>query len=58
MMRSWLAFATLGSPGHQWPRYDTVDRPTMIFDRTSRVENDPRGAQRAAWNTYRYWDDK
>ena len=58
MMRTWLAFAISGGPGHEWPRYDTVSRPTLIFDRNLRVENDPRGTQRTAWDTYKNWDDK
>jgi para-nitrobenzyl esterase len=47
MSRAWLAFARSGNPG--WPAYDTRDRPTMVFDRQSRVENDPFGAERRAW---------
>ena len=29
--------------------YDTTTRPTMVFDLQSRVENDPFGAERRAW---------
>jgi para-nitrobenzyl esterase len=29
-----------------WPHYDLDTRPTMIFDRDSRIENDPRRAER------------
>jgi para-nitrobenzyl esterase len=29
-----------------WPRYELSKRATMIFDARSRVENDPRGAER------------
>jgi para-nitrobenzyl esterase len=29
-----------------WPAYDLSRRSTMIWDRTPRVENDPRGAER------------
>lgn len=47
MSRAWLAFARSGSPG--WPAYDTTARPTMVFDLKSRVENDPFGAERRAW---------
>jgi para-nitrobenzyl esterase len=47
MSRAWLAFARSGNPG--WPAYDTKTRPTMVFDLKSRVENDPFGAERRAW---------
>ena len=47
MSRAWLAFAKSGNPG--WPAYDTKNRPTMVFDLQSRVENDPFGAERRAW---------
>ena len=54
MSRAWLAFARHGRPDHAglpaWPRYNTAERPTMIFDRECRVENDPFGAERRAWN--------
>jgi para-nitrobenzyl esterase len=45
--RAWIAFARSGNPG--WKPYDTVERPTMVFDLQSRVENDPFGAERHAW---------
>ncbi len=45
-----LRFARSGDPSGgglgQWPRYDLVRRATMIFDADSRVENDPRKAER------------
>jgi len=45
-----LRLARTGDPsGGQlgaWPRYDLVQRATMIFDTDSRVENDPRKAER------------
>lgn len=53
MSRAWLAFARHGRPGHaglpDWPAYSTVDRATMIFDTTCRVENDPYGTERRLW---------
>jgi para-nitrobenzyl esterase len=30
-----------------WPRYSLAKRETMIFDIETRVENDPRGVERA-----------
>lgn len=45
MHPAWVAFAKSGNPNHSnlpsWPAYDTKSRSTMIFDLTSRVENDP-----------------
>ena len=47
MGRAWIAFARDGNPG--WPVYSTAERATMVFDRASRVENDPCGAERKVW---------
>jgi para-nitrobenzyl esterase len=44
MMRAFVALARTGDPG--WPAYTLPERRTMIFDRVSRVESDPRRAQR------------
>ena len=49
MSAAWTSFARTGNPGTRalpWPAYDSTSRPTMIFDRQSRVENDPRGELR------------
>lgn len=49
MVRAWVAFARTGSPGTAglpWPAYDALDRQTMVFDISSRVEADPGGALR------------
>jgi len=50
MQDSFVAFAKTGDPNHAglaaWPRYDMRQRATMVFDATSRVENDPRRWQR------------
>ncbi len=47
---SYIAFAKTGNPNNphvpQWPNFDLKTRPTMIFDDTVRVEDDPRGVQR------------
>jgi len=51
MMDAWLAFARSGDPSTPalpWPTYDTTTRPTMVFGRSSRLEDAPRDAERAA----------
>jgi len=44
---TWCAFAATGDPNNteipNWPSYDASMRATIIFDTTTRVENDPRG---------------
>jgi para-nitrobenzyl esterase len=44
VMDAFVRFARTGDPG--WPPYDPAKRRTMIFDRESRVENDPRQWER------------
>ena len=50
MSACWLAFARSGNPDNaavpHWPPYTEGDRATMVFDVTSRVVNDHRGAER------------
>jgi para-nitrobenzyl esterase len=50
---AWIAFARTGNPNHaglpQWPAYDTSRRPTMVFDNTCVVVDDPFAAERRAW---------
>jgi para-nitrobenzyl esterase len=45
-----LAFASTGNPNTRsiphWPPYSLATRDTMLFDRTTRVVSDPRGAER------------
>ncbi|QGZ94894.1 carboxylesterase/lipase family protein [Terricaulis silvestris] len=44
LMDAFIRFARTGDPG--WAPYTLPARSTMIFDTTSRVENDPRRAER------------
>ncbi len=45
-----IAYARTGNPNHagmpDWGSYGIPERRTMIFDEVSRVERDPRGAER------------
>jgi para-nitrobenzyl esterase len=55
MSDAWLAFARTGDPNvsglPRWPAYDAARRPTMVFDATSRVVDDPdRGIREALQN--------
>jgi para-nitrobenzyl esterase len=50
---TWLAFAKTGDPNNphipHWPRFDSLQRATLVFDRNTRVERDPHGALRKLW---------
>jgi len=47
---TWIAFARTGVPNTtklpRWTPYNSTDRPTMVFNNESRVENDPIREQR------------
>ena len=49
---AWIAFARSGNPNTpklpQWPPFNPKDRPTMVFNNQSKVENDPLREQRIA----------
>jgi para-nitrobenzyl esterase len=49
---AWLAFARSGDPNTpalpRWPAFDAAQRPTMVFDNASVVQNDPLHEQRLA----------
>ena len=49
---AWLAFARTGNPNTsklpRWPAFNPKDRPTMVFNNESKVENDPIRDQRIA----------
>ncbi len=54
MSQMLITYVTTGSPNGamnkgllpEWPAYDLKNRSTMIWDKTPKVENDPRGAER------------
>jgi para-nitrobenzyl esterase len=48
MHARWVAFARDGDPG--WPAYDLARRPVMTFDDGAHVVDDPRAAERVAWD--------
>jgi para-nitrobenzyl esterase len=52
MQRCWTSFAASDAPGAAWPRYDEVERATLIFDGVDRVELDPRREKRLAWQEF------
>lgn len=46
MFEAWMNFARKGDPSTgslAWPAYNTTSRPTMVFDKHTRVVNDLRG---------------
>ncbi len=53
MATAWVEFARNGKPKSNnlphWPAYDQNSRSTMIFDKKSRVEDDPDANQRKVW---------
>ncbi|MHA2473550.1 MAG: carboxylesterase/lipase family protein [Promethearchaeota archaeon] len=53
IMDAWIAFARNGNPSHdgipEWPKYDSVKRSTMLLGKEIKVEEDPYGKERMAW---------
>ena len=58
MSRAFLAFARTGDPNTSglpnWPAFDLTRRATMLFDRDTRVEDDPRGRERRLFGQVPY----
>lgn len=52
----WLSFARTGQPTSDWAPFEVPTRATRIFDATTRMENDPLGARRAAWDGFSGYD--
>jgi para-nitrobenzyl esterase len=57
--RAWVQFARTGNPNHRvlpdWPPFDADKRPTMIFDNTCVVKDDPDGEELAALSASMRW---
>lgn len=53
MSGAWIAFARTGRPDTplmpSWPPYEMGERNTMILDANCRLERDPLGEERRAW---------
>jgi para-nitrobenzyl esterase len=58
MSSAWIAFARSGSPNVKglpaWPAFDLSRRATMVFNRESRVVDDPRGRERRLFGQVAY----
>jgi len=56
MAGAWLAFARTGNPNHgalpAWLPYNMNERPTMVFDRETRLVNDPLREERIAFEDF------
>jgi para-nitrobenzyl esterase len=50
---TWVNFAKTGDPNNalipHWPRFDSSQRATLVFDRDTRVVGDPHRALRVFW---------
>ena len=58
MSRAWIAFARTGDPNVKglpaWPHFDLGKRSTMVFDRQTKVVDDPRGRERRMFGQVPY----
>lgn len=48
----WHSFSQNGDPGNDWPAYRAPQRSVMVFDRRTRVENDPAPKRREVWSNF------
>lgn len=59
MQGAWINFARYGNPNGavegEWKPYTKETRATMIFDRHSRVVNDPESEKRQVWEGVNYY---
>ncbi|MFT2818108.1 carboxylesterase/lipase family protein [Leifsonia sp. A12D58] len=52
MRGHWLQFVSEGATEATWPDYDEATRLTLVISETDRVESDPRGNRRRAWEAF------
>jgi para-nitrobenzyl esterase len=52
MRDHWTRFAMTGRVAEGWPIYTTHDRLTFVIDETDRIESDPHGDRRLAWENF------
>jgi para-nitrobenzyl esterase len=56
MAQAWVAFARTGNPNHAglptWRPYSPAGRSTLVFDRKTRLVNDPLREERIAFEPY------
>jgi len=54
MMDAWTAFSRTGDPNCEavpdWAPYDLERRPTLVFDRETRIEHAPLDDERSVWH--------
>ncbi|GAB3118370.1 carboxylesterase/lipase family protein [Glaciibacter psychrotolerans] len=52
MRHAWIRFVVDGTVEAGWPAYTETNRLTLIIDEIDRVESDPRGERRRAWESF------
>ena len=52
MRAHWLQFVSGGAVEATWPSYSEANRLTLVINDTDRVESDPRGERRRAWEAF------